>query len=589
MLSAAAVATLLAITGLTGPSQAAGSAGLDGTVVDKLTGAPVAGAGIVIQQEDGSGWNFTNSDAEGRFAFPDADAGQYLVQVMANGYVEQWLNGHENRWEADLITVPATLQIPLMPIQYGDVAGRVVTSKGAGISGVNVQLRRAGNWVADTGTDSKGRYRFDRVETGTTYTVQFTFPSGQVLYHGGVESEYDVTPLTVAADATTQANLTRPPVGNLTVRALDSVTRRPVADYCWYPQDGPLRFHTTCTDHTGRARLRDLPVGTYSGGGFDQKEVYSNGLFGPTEVVEDKTVTTTVLLVKSVHLRVDFVDAVTGDPVEGACVTLAHPVRTDVGQNGQCGSYVEYDNLFAEEEFRLFVAPYDGVHGAQWVSTTGAGTGDPAAARVFRPAAGEHVQVTVRLDAGGTVTGVVKDATTGAGLRNVCPTATGPSSSYSTGVNSYCTYGDDGGYHINMLGPYEWKLAFPAYDGQHAWAWSGDAANRAAATPVQVVAGQTTTLDVALPATGTISGTVTVPAGVCLTCVTIQAMDAATGDYAGVSPRVRADGTFTITGLNSQDVQLYYSVGDDLVAYPTQLRTRAGEAVTGVAITVPAA
>lgn len=294
------------------------------------------------------------------------------------------------------------------------------------------------------------------------------------------------------------------------------------------------------------------------------------------------------MLVKSVHLRVDFVDAVTGDPVDGACVTLADPVRTDVGWSGRCGSRVELRNLFADEEFRLFVAPYDGVHGAQWVSTTGAGTGDPAAARVFRPAAGEHVQVTVKLDGGGTVTGVIKDAATGAGVGSVCPTPTGPSLFYGPGTNSYCTH-DDGQYSITMLGPYEWKLAFPAYGGKHAWAWSGDAPNRATATPVRVVAGQTTTLDVALAATGTISGTVTVPAGQCLTCVTIQAVDASTGDFAGVSPWIRAGGTFTMTGLNSQDIQLYYSVGDRLVAYPTQLRTRAGAAVTDVAITVPAA
>ncbi|RQX17628.1 hypothetical protein DDE19_10720 [Micromonospora ureilytica] len=588
ILGAVAVATMVAITGLTGPAGAASSAGLDGVVVDKVTGAPVSGAGIVIQQQDGSGWNFTNSDSQGRFAFPDTAAGQYIVQVMANGYVEQWLNGHQNQWEADPITVPATLRVPLMPIQYGSVAGRVVSSTGAAIANVNVQLRRGSNWVADTGTDSKGRYRFDQVETGSTYTVQFTFPSGQVLFNGGANSEYEATPLTVSATETTQVNLTRPPVGHLTVRALDAVTRKPVVNFCWYPQDGPLNFHTTCTDDTGRARLRDLPIGTYRGGGYDPNKVYANALFGPTQVVEGKTVSTTVLLVKSVHLRVDFVDAVTGDPVDGACVTLAHPVRADVGQSGQCGSSVEYDSLFAGEAFRLFVAPYDGTHGAQWVSTTGIGTGDPAAARVFRPAAGEQVQVTVKLDAGGTVTGVIKDAATGNGVRSVCPTATAPPSSYGPSANSYCT-DDDGRYSITMLGPYEWKLAFPTYGGQHAWTWSGDAPNRASATPVRVIAGQSTTLDVSLVATGTISGTVTVPAGQCVTCVTIQAVDASTGDYAGVNPRVRADGTFTMTGLNSQEIRLYYNVGDDLVEYPTRLRTKAGEAVTGVAIVVPAA
>lgn len=587
-LCAAAMAGLMAVMGLTGPAQAAEAAGLDGTITNKLTGEPVAGAGIVIQQQNGSNWNFTNSDTDGRFAFPDTPAGEYTVQVNANGYVEEYLYGHQNSWEADLITVPATLQIPLMPIQYGDVAGRVVDQKGAGIAHVGVQLRRGANWVADTVTNNQGRYRFERIETTSDYTAQFTFPSGHVLFNGGVESEYDAPPFTVTANKTTTVNLTRPPVGNLMVRAVDKKTGAAIAGYCWYPQDGPFSFRTTCTDKLGRARFQDMPVGTYRGGGYDPNKVYVNGLFGPVTVTENETTRATVKLEKSVSLHVDFVDAATGDPVNGACVTLADPVYTDVGQNGRCGSEVDYDNLFAEEHFRLFVAPYDEEHGAQWVSKTGGGTGDPAQAKVFKPVPGERIRVTVKLDGAGSVTGVVRDAATGTAVRDVCPTPTGPAFSYTEGPNANCTY-DGGQYTIRNLGPYQWKLAFPAYDGQHAWAWSGNAVSRASATPVQVVADETVTLDAALPATGTISGTVTVPDGTCLTCVGITAVDATTGDWAGIQPSVRSDGTFTMKGLNTQDVRLLYSVGDGRVAYPNLIHTTAGEAVTGITITVPAA
>ncbi|MGN9910645.1 carboxypeptidase regulatory-like domain-containing protein [Phytohabitans sp. LJ34] len=585
-LGAAAVAGLMAVMGLTGPARAAEAAGLDGTITDKLTGEPVAGAGIVIERQDGSNWNFVNSDADGRFAFPDAPAGEYVVRVLANGYVEQWLYGHRERWEADLITVPATLQIPLMPIQYGDVAGRVVGQKGGGIPNVYVELRRGGNWVAGTGTDDRGRYRFERVEADSNYTTQFRFPSGQVLFNGGATSEGDAVPFAVAADATTTVDLTRPPVGHLTVRTVDKVTGAPIAGYCWYPQDGPLNFYTTCTDSQGRAQIRDLPVGAYGGGGYDPNEVYVNGHFGLVTVTEGETARTTVRLEKSVSLHVDFVDATTGDPVEGACVTLADPVRTDTGQSGSCGSEVDFENLFAQEHFRLFVTPYDGAHGAQWVSTTGGGTGDPAQAKVFKPVPGERIRVTAKLDGAGTVTGVVRDVATGAGVRSVCPSPTGPAMSYGPGPNSSCT--EDGGeYTIRNLGPYQWKLAFPAFDGVHAWAWSGNAANRTSATPVRVVAGETTTLDVALPFTGTVSGTVTVPAGTCLRCVGITAADPTTGDWAGIQPSVRADGTFTMKGFNTQEVRLFYSVGDGRVAYPELISATAGEAVTGIAIVVP--
>ncbi|MEV4627799.1 carboxypeptidase regulatory-like domain-containing protein [Micromonospora sp. NPDC049523] len=585
-LAVAAMAGLLA-TNLPAPALAAAQGpGLEGTITNQLTGEPVSGAGIVIQHRDGSGWNFANSDNAGMFAFPEA-TGDYVVRVMASGYVEQWLNGHQNQWEADTITAPATLQIPMMPIQYGDLAGRVVTQNGGGLADVGVELRRNNNWVAHTGTDAKGRYQFPNIEAGPNYTIKFILPSGQQIWYDGASSEWDATPFTVNPDTTTTVNLTRPPVGHLTIRALDKVTRQPIVGYCFYPQGGPLNWATTCTDATGRAKVRELPVGDYRGGGFDPNEVYVNGHFEPVAVTEGDTTTATVRLEKSVSLRVNFVDAVTGEPVDGACVTMVDPVQSELGDNGHCGNQVELKNLFAQDHFRLFVSPYDQVHGAQWVSKSGGGTGDPDRAKVYRPKPGERIEVSVKLDGAGTVAGFVKDAVTGAGVGNVCPTPTSPSASSGPNPLAGCTW-SDGQYAIRNLGPYQWKLAFPAYDAQHAWTWSGGGVNRASATPVQVVAGTTTALDVALPATGTISGTVTVPAGTCLECVSITAVDAATGDYAGYRPVVRADGTFSMKGFNTQDVRLFYSASEDVVEYPTQLHTTAGETVSGITIVVPA-
>lgn len=583
-LGMAAVVTLVGAS-FAAPVQAAGS-GLDGTITNQLTGAPVSGAGVVIKHPDGTGWNFTNSDAQGRFAFPDA-TGDYRVQVSANDYVEQWLHGRQYEWEADLVTAPTTIRVPLMPIQYGTVAGRVVSQQGKGVADVNVELRRDGNWVENTGTDAKGRFSFSRVETGPGYTAVFKFPAGQEIWYDGAGSEDQATRFTVTPDATTTVNLTRPPVGTLAIRALDAVTKEPIVNYCFYHQDGPVPWHTTCTDSTGRAVLRDLTVGEYSGGGYDPNEIYVNGHFDPVAVTEGTTTTVRVKLEKSVKLRVNFVDAASGDPVDGACVTLADEVRNDVGDGNDCGDQVEFNNLFAQEHFRLFVVPYDGQHGAQWVSTTGAGTGDPAQARIFRPAPGDRLTVTVQLDGAGSVSGVVTDAATGAGVSAVCPSPTGPAGSWGRNALAECTE-NDGRYTVRNLGPYEWKLAFPAFDGQHAWAWSGGAANRTAATPVRVTAGEVADLDIALPATGTISGTVNGPSGQPpAQWVTLVARDAVTGDYAGITTSPRPDGTFLMRGFNTQDVRLYYSGHEDLLEYPTVLRTTAGSAITDVAITVP--
>ena len=169
----------------------------------------------------------------------------------------------------------------------------------------------------------------------------------------------------------------------------------------------------------------------------------------------------------------------------------------------------------------------------------------------------------------------------------MCPTATGPSSTTNGAFNSACSFDSTGAYRITGLGPYAWKVAVPTYTGTYAWTWSGGAANRAKATAVQVVAGTTVTQNVALPATGTISGTLTPPAGGNPALAQVQVVDAATGDYAGAFARVNADGTFTVTGLNTQKVWIYYTYGVTTYKYPTKVSTNASLGVTGVVLTVP--
>jgi hypothetical protein len=248
---------------------------------------------------------------------------------------------------------------------------------------------------------------------------------------------------------------------------------------------------------------------------------------------------------------------------------------------------VDLKNLFPHEKFRLFASAYDNVHGAQWVGRNGLGTGDPDKAKVYDPKPGEQVRVTIKLDGAGSVTGTVKDATTGESVSgSICATPSAPSASYGANSQSDCT-SESGAYLIRNLGPYQWKLAFPDYSGGHAWVWSGNAPNRAGATPVRIVAGQTKTLDVIAPATAAISGRVTGPADACLPCTTIYAVDATTGDYAGATPAVLSDGTFTVKGLNTQDVWLYYSVNGTLVRYPTVFHTTAGTTQSGITITLP--
>ena len=414
-----AAVAVLTVLGLGGPA-AANADGLDGTVKDALTGAPVPGAGVQIQWTDGSHWNFTNPDANGYFSFPDQEPGQYIVHVTANGYVEQYLYGHANWWEADPITVPGTIQVQLMPIQYGSVAGKVRAADGKAIKDVFVELDHNGNQVAWTATDRRGAYRFDHIETGDGYTLQVRYPNGQYVWYENSLDSYGARPFSVTVDQQTTIDMTQGPVGNLTLRALEAGTGTPLAGICFYHQDAPFPFETTCTDATGKAKLRAVPVGDYTGGSYDQNNIYLNGHFGPVTVEAGQTTTATVRLHKGGNVHVSFVDAVTGDPVDGACVALADPQVHGTGPLNSCGSTVNFTNYFPQK-FRLFTAPYDGAHGAQWLGTDGHGTGSPDQAKVYNLKYGSNISITVPLDGAGSITGTIKDATSGDGVGNVAP------------------------------------------------------------------------------------------------------------------------------------------------------------------------
>lgn len=236
-------------------------------------------------------------------------------------------------------------------------------------------------------------------------------------------------------------------------------------------------------------------------------------------------------------------DATTGAPVARACAALV-PVdaaalaavtlgEDQLGRYGGCadeqGVLVTGD--VAPGRYRLLVRPYDTTaHGWQWVGRHG-GTGERERARVVQVRAGAVTGVpAVRLDRPGTVVGVVTDAATGAPVprARVMVVPYVPDPKYGDHGPTTDEYGR---YTITGLGPYHWPVQFAA--AGLATVWSGGAGSRLSARPVRVRADRTVTLDQALPAGTSLSGTVRVDE--LLTYAQVIAFDAATGDLAGVA------------------------------------------------------
>ena len=581
------VVTVAAASAVTAPAWADSGATLSGTVVDALTGKPVS-AEVVIEMPDYSNFQATNSDEDGQFSIDGAVAGNYQVEVQASGYITQWANGHTDQQSADLIAVPGSLQVSLMPIQYGSIGGTVATDKGKAVGSVGVELDDAnGNQVGWTASDKRGAFQFADVQTGS-YFLGLHYPSGLTQWYADAESPYQLPPVVVNPNANTALNVVEPPFGAMRITVEDS-TGAPLAGACVYYQGGPLNFQTFCTDASGKAKVTGIPVGTYAAGvSGPDAFVWLNGSFSGLTVTEGHTATTTVKLKKAASVHLSFVDAATGQPVDGTSlfVGMTGPKDHNVGSPYISGSANGADLVgLPPSKFKIFVGSQDGVHGAQWVGPQG-GTGNPDAATTFSVTNGDAKTVTVRLDGAGSVTGTVTSAVSGAPVAAVCPTAAQPYRSYGPAYNSACT-DSSGTYTISNLGPYDWKLAYPAYSDNEAWAWSGGGADRAKATAVHVVASSTITANVALPATGKITGKVTIPDGDNVGNVDIWTIDAATGDYAGVTPPMHDDGTFTIGGLNTQSVWLYYTLNGAVInKYPTKIKVTAGGTITGINLAI---
>jgi hypothetical protein len=157
----------------------------------------------------------------------------------------------------------------------------------------------------------------------------------------------------------------------------------------------------------------------------------------------------------------------------------------------------------------------------------------------------------VRLDPAGAVTGLLRDAATGAPAPNVdvlvIPFYPDPK------YGGYAPMSDETGrFTVSGLGPYHWPLQFSG--GGYAAQWSGGVANRLQARTVRVTAGGTATLATQRLVRGTeIRGAIT--PGTLPTYAGVRAFNTATGDLAG--SEAGGDESYALRVLPGQTVKLH--------------------------------
>ncbi len=191
---------------------------------------------------------------------------------------------------------------------------------------------------------------------------------------------------------------------------------------------------------------------------------------------------------------------------------------------------------------------------------------DDAAQTTITVTLGQHVTgVDAAIETGGSISGTVS-VPDGYDPTDVWASATS-ASGYTSRSGSVAA---DGSYRIGGLATADYTVHFQTTGSDLVAEYWDDAALRDDADAVAVVQGQDTPgIDAALAVGGTISGTVTVPAGVDPQSVYVQAYalsadgGADAGEPVGTNPG--ADGTYAVRGLPAGDYVVAFSSWSDLV------------------------
>lgn len=531
--------------------------GISGTVTDPVSGAGIAYVAVsVINAATSSAVAYGSSLADGSYQIPALAPGDYKIQFFpqsSSGYLPQWYKNQPDQASAATVTVVAGLTsggISVILQKGGSVSGTVTDSAtGAPIAGVMVvAFDASGSFFQSASTDATGAYTL----VGMNGSYKLNFWGGDYLqgWYGG-DSRQTATSLTVAAQtATTGINKALTKGGSITGTITDSATGTVI------PYAGVAAFDATSgevagygsSDANGSYSITGLATGSYkvrfSGAGY--LEQWSGGTGDQASAV---AVAVTVLrstsgvnaaLVKGGSITGTVTDKRNGAPLAGVWITLYSQDRQWAWSAGTDSKGVYQVTGLPAGGYKIQASGGNGF-AAQWYG--GADQSSAATVTVAPPATVSGIDFSLQL--GGSITGVVTDAATGAAIAGAQITAYDQASGQL--IASASTDGS-GIYYLTGLATGGYQLMF--FANGYLTQWSGGSLSQASATAVPVSAPKATSaVNASLSAGGSISGTVTDRvSGVAIAGAFLYAIDSSSGDWVG-SATTGSDGSYAITML----------------------------------------
>jgi hypothetical protein len=205
--------------------RAAKGVRLRGRVLERRTGAPIAGVGLFPYRDEGSEDAIVRTDAEGRFSLFDSPGGPNIWVAPPEGYAFRMFSLEY----PEIPTGVAEFDLPAVTLsRAGTARGVVVDERGAPVPGavvtaswpVNEGPRAMGRQRRRVVAGRRGEFRVGRVDVGSPVDLSAVAPDGRRTLHA-VESGAAAEPARLVCESSVSVSLAG--------RVVDAAGRR-VAD-----------------------------------------------------------------------------------------------------------------------------------------------------------------------------------------------------------------------------------------------------------------------------------------------------------------------------------------------------------------------
>jgi uncharacterized surface anchored protein len=368
-------------------------------IVTDAEGNPIEGAWAQAYANDGSGWGYAETDADGSYKIVGLASSEYRVEVWADGYLHEYYDGAYQTGDATFVGVTEgqdTLGIDFSLAVGGTISGVVTDSSGNPIEGASVQTSsyNVEGWgFAETGAD--GSYKIAGLASGE-YRVEIWADGYVHEYYDGVRMWGDATLVPVVeGQDTANVDFTLDLGGTISGDVKDTQGNSiEGASVSAHPYDDGTSWGHAWTNDDGSYEIDGLATGDYrvevsAPEGYVGEYYYYNGVRDrddavPVAVVEGQDTPGIDFIIPQEGTISGIVTDESESPIKGASVyaTSSEGSELTVGtQTGDDGSYTLH-GLPPDRYFVWASAPgfeeqyYDGVQDPRDATSIGVTEGE---------------------------------------------------------------------------------------------------------------------------------------------------------------------------------------------------------------------